>query len=97
MPPLPARQPYPLNPNARANSQVREFDVVDAVPFAVDFTWDKDGKPTTQRLFERNSPFPAAKMLTFVRSQPFSIAAVVPETGEKIGEYQVSLPAFSLL
>lgn len=71
--------------------QVREFDVVDACPYPVDFHWEKDGKPTSQRLFEKNSPLPAAKMLTLLRTQPFTITAVNGETGEKLGDYQVLL------
>lgn len=69
--------------------KVREFGVEDACPYTVEFQWEKDGALQTQALFERNSPFPASKMLTFVRSKPFKIAAVVPELGLKLGEYEV--------
>ena len=38
-------------------------------------SWEKDGAPVTSVVFERGSPVPSAKMLTFYRAQPFSIAA----------------------
>jgi len=71
--------------------KVREFEVQDACPFTVEFRWEKEGGegPASQRLFERGSVFPSAKMLTFLRSQPFSISAHVAETGEAIGSYAV--------
>mmetsp|Transcript_37740 Transcript_37740/g.84112 ORF Transcript_37740/g.84112 Transcript_37740/m.84112 type:complete len:814 (+) Transcript_37740:104-2545(+) len=69
--------------------KVREFEVIDACPYTVEFRWDKDGEVAAQRLFERNAPFPSAKMLTFLRNQPFSISAHVLETGQAIGEYQI--------
>ncbi len=71
--------------------QVRDFEVIDACPFPVDFRWEKDGKPTSQRLFERDSAFPAAKMLTFLRAAPFTVTAVNADTDEKLGEYKVLL------
>mmetsp|Transcript_5796 Transcript_5796/g.10058 ORF Transcript_5796/g.10058 Transcript_5796/m.10058 type:complete len:782 (+) Transcript_5796:126-2471(+) len=76
--------------------KVRDFEVIDACPYPVDFHWEKDGKPTSQRLFERGSPFPAAKMLTFLRSEPFVITAVNADTNEKLGDYTIgpfSVPA----
>ncbi len=72
------------------SAQVREYEVIDSVPFKVDFRWEKDGKPAGQTLFERNSPFPAAKVITFLRAEPFTITAVNGDTGELLSTYQVS-------
>ena len=47
--------------------RVRDFEVIDAFPFGIQFSWEKDGEPTTTVLFERNGPIPSAKMLTFFR------------------------------
>ncbi len=47
--------------------RVRDFEVIDAFPFGIQFSWDKDGEQTTTVLFERNGPIPSAKMLTFFR------------------------------
>lgn len=41
--------------------------MVDIYPFGVEFTWEKDGQPHTQLLFERNSTVPSAKLLTLFR------------------------------
>jgi len=46
---------------------VRDFEVIDAFPFGIQFSWERDGEQTTTVLFERNGPIPAAKMLTFFR------------------------------
>ncbi|KAK9833522.1 hypothetical protein WJX81_001116 [Elliptochloris bilobata] len=51
--------------------RVRDFEVIDAFPFGIQFTWEKDGEPTTTVLFERNGPIPSAKMLTFFRRGPW--------------------------
>lgn len=46
---------------------MRDFEVIDAFPFGIQFSWERDGEQTTTVLFERNGPIPAAKMLTFFR------------------------------
>lgn len=38
-------------------------------------SWEKDGQAVTSVVFERGSLVPSAKMLTFYRSEPFSIRA----------------------
>lgn len=62
--------------------KVRDFDVVDACPYPVALTWQKPGAPegemVVQTLFERNSPFPSAKIVTFNRAEPFSVEAIYP-------------------
>lgn len=65
------------------------FTLTVAVHTLLQFHWEKDGKPTSQRLFERDTPIPAAKMLTFLRSTPFSVRAVNGDTNEQLGEYKV--------
>ena len=47
--------------------RVRDFEVIDAFPFGIQFSWEKDGETTTTVLFERNGQIPSAKMLTFFR------------------------------
>jgi heat shock 70kDa protein 4 len=64
--------------------RVRDFDVADAAPYPVALTWQKPGAapgepPVVQTLFERNSPFPSAKIVTFNRAEPFSVEAIYPE------------------
>jgi heat shock protein 4 len=55
--------------------KVREFQVQDAFPYGVQFSWDKDGETVTSTVFERGSHVPSAKMLTFYRSEPFELTA----------------------
>ncbi|KAI8470334.1 MAG: heat shock protein Hsp70E [Monoraphidium minutum] len=77
--------------------KVRDFEVVDAVNYTVTASWEKDGgEAVTQTLFERGSPFPATKSITFLRSAPFSIRlaygpdAQLPEGAPRdIGTYTV--------
>ena len=52
---------------ANLDCRVRDFEVVDIYPFGVEFTWEKDGQPHTQLLFDRNSTVPSAKLLTLFR------------------------------
>lgn len=83
--------------------KVRDYDVIDAAPYPVQFTWDKDGAPASQVLFDKFNPIPSTKMLTFMRSAPFTITAQYAEDGDlpaaaprKIGEVSVgpfSVPA----
>ncbi len=47
--------------------RVRDFEVIEAFPFGIQFEWEKDGEHTTSVLFERMGPIPSAKMLTFFR------------------------------
>jgi heat shock protein 4 len=65
--------------------KVRDFDVVDACPYPVALTWRKPGgggdatdEMVVQTLFERNSPFPSAKIVTFNRAEPFTVEAIYP-------------------
>lgn len=70
--------------------KVREFGVEDACPYSVEFRWDKeDGSAASQILFDKNSAFPATKMLTFMRKDPFKVSSFVLELDSKIGEYVI--------
>ena len=76
--------------------KVREFQVQDAFPYGVQFSWDKDGEKITSTVFERGSHVPSAKMLTFYRSEPFELTAEytpdsnIPSPEEKhIGKWTV--------
>ena len=59
--------------------RVKEFEIMNCQPYAVAFSWEKDGEPTQSLVFERNSPYPATKLLTFFRSEPFRITASYPD------------------
>lgn len=52
--------------------RVRDFEVIDKVALGVEFSWEKDGQPTSSVVFERNSPVPSVKLLTFFRCPPTS-------------------------
>ncbi|KAG7673591.1 hypothetical protein KSW81_006791 [Nannochloris sp. 'desiccata'] len=76
--------------------KVREFQVQDAFPYGVQFSWDKDGETVTSTVFERGSHVPSAKMLTFYRSEPFELTAEytpdsdIPSPAERhIGKWTV--------
>lgn len=76
--------------------KVREFQVQDAFPYGVQFSWEKDGEPVTSVVFERGSHVPSAKMLTFYRNEPFTLRAEytpdsdIPSTMDRaIGTWQV--------
>ena len=47
--------------------RVRDFEVIDKVALGVEFCWEKDGQPISSVVFERNSPVPSVKLLTFFR------------------------------
>eukprot|EP00951_Prasinocladus_malaysianus_P048553 scaffold659831_cov50-Prasinocladus_malaysianus.AAC.2 len=56
--------------------RVREFNVEEAVPYTVNFTWEKEpGQTTTSPVFKRGNPIPSTKMLTFYKSEPFTLSA----------------------
>mmetsp|Transcript_5156 Transcript_5156/g.5955 ORF Transcript_5156/g.5955 Transcript_5156/m.5955 type:complete len:802 (-) Transcript_5156:760-3165(-) len=66
--------------------KVREFEVVDAFPFSVDFTWKKadeagklTGEDNTEVIFPKNNALPCTKVLTLVRSEPISMSAKVSD------------------
>lgn len=83
--------------------KVREFQVQDAFPYGVQFSWEKDGETQTSVVFERGSHVPSAKMLTFYRAGAFEITAeytpdsdIPPTADRKIGTWKIgpfSLPA----
>jgi heat shock protein 4 len=55
--------------------RVRDFEVIDKTPYGIEFSWEKDGQPVTSLLFERNTPIPSIKQLTFYRNTKFTIKA----------------------
>lgn len=76
--------------------KVREFQVQDAFPYGVQFSWDREGEMVTSVVFERGSHVPSAKMLTFYRSEPFTLTAEytpdsdIPSTAERaIGSWTI--------
>ncbi len=86
----PSTRPQPAHKRARMR-RVRDFEVIDAFPFGIQFSWERDGEQTTTVLFERNGPIPAAKMLTFFRCalpqsplQRLSTASAVPATADSL-------------
>ncbi|EIE18231.1 heat shock protein 70E [Coccomyxa subellipsoidea C-169] len=79
--------------------RVRDFEVIEAFPFGIEFQWDKDGERITSVLFERNGPIPSAKMLTFFRNTAFTLTArytddsPVPEGFDRtIGTFEIGPP-----
>lgn len=72
--------------------KVREFEVIDATPYSVEFCWEKEGAPgemAKTMLFERNAPTPSTKMLTLNRASAFSMHAVSEGVEGPIGVWQV--------
>ncbi|XP_012287319.1 97 kDa heat shock protein isoform X2 [Orussus abietinus] len=56
--------------------RVREFSVTDIQPYPVKLTWNPiQGEDGEMEIFGHNHPVPFSKMLTFYRSEPFTLAA----------------------
>lgn len=52
--------------------RVKEFSVEEAVPYTVNFTWEKEpGETTTSAVFKRGNTIPSTKMLTFYKASLF--------------------------
>ncbi|XP_012261434.2 heat shock 70 kDa protein 4 isoform X2 [Athalia rosae] len=64
--------------------RVREFSVTDIQPYPLKLTWDAAaGEEGEMEVFGQNHPVPFSKMLTFYRSEPFSLTAsysIPPQT-----------------
>ncbi|XP_016069062.1 PREDICTED: heat shock protein 105 kDa isoform X1 [Miniopterus natalensis] len=77
--------------------KVREFSVIDAVPFPISLVWSHDSEDTegVHEVFGRNHAAPFSKVLTFLRSGPFELEAFysdpqgVPYPEAKIGRFIV--------
>lgn len=56
--------------------RVRDFSVTDIQPYPLKLTWDAtQGEEGEMEVFGHNHPVPFSKMLTFYRSNPFTLAA----------------------
>lgn len=56
--------------------RVREFSVTDIQPYPLKLTWDAtQGEEGEMEVFGHNHPVPFSKMLTFYRSNPFTLTA----------------------
>ncbi|XP_066589095.1 heat shock 70 kDa protein 4 isoform X2 [Prorops nasuta] len=56
--------------------RVRDFSVTDIQPYPVKLTWDAtQGEEGEMEVFGHNHPVPFSKLLTFYRSNPFSLTA----------------------
>ncbi|KAL6422244.1 hypothetical protein ACFW04_010921 [Cataglyphis niger] len=56
--------------------RVREFSVTDIQPYPLKLTWDaSQGEEGEMEVFGHNHPVPFSKMLTFYRSNPFTLTA----------------------
>mmetsp|Transcript_10607 Transcript_10607/g.36870 ORF Transcript_10607/g.36870 Transcript_10607/m.36870 type:complete len:821 (-) Transcript_10607:99-2561(-) len=63
--------------------RVREFEVVDAYPYEVSFMWQAapddeaaaSGGVCNSVVFQKNNPVPSTKLLTFFRSETFTVDA----------------------
>ncbi|XP_036157459.1 heat shock protein 105 kDa isoform X3 [Myotis myotis] len=77
--------------------KVREFSIIDAVPFPISLVWSHDSEVTegVHEVFGRNHAAPFSKVLTFLRSGPFELEAFysdpqgVPYPEAKIGRFIV--------
>ncbi|KAM6177669.1 heat shock protein 105 kDa isoform 2-T2 [Rhynchocyon petersi] len=77
--------------------KVREFSVIDVVPFPISLVWNHDSEDTegAHEVFSRNHPAPFSKVLTFYRRGPFELEAFysdpqgVPYPEAKIGRFVV--------
>lgn len=76
--------------------RVRDFQVRDAFPYGVQFSWDKDGEMLTSQVFEKGSHVPSTKMLSFFRKGPFEVHASytddsdIPSTADRgIGTWKI--------
>ncbi|CAB0036320.1 unnamed protein product [Trichogramma brassicae] len=56
--------------------RVRDFAVTDIQPYPIKLTWDaSQGEAGEMEIFEQNHQIPFSKMLTFYRSNPFTLTA----------------------
>ncbi|XP_066997592.2 heat shock 70 kDa protein 4L [Anabrus simplex] len=55
--------------------RVREFNVTDVQNYAINLEWEDELGGGEMELFPQNHPVPYTKMLTFFRTQPFTIKA----------------------
>eukprot|EP01137_Pigoraptor_chileana_P004687 Opistho-2@46663 len=77
--------------------RVREFNVTDITPYAIELFWKSGtGEDSRAEVFSENSQIPSTKMLTFYRGEAFDIhavyknAAVVPGGDVNIGTFRIS-------
>ena len=75
---------------------MRDFAVVDKTPYAMDLAWtNADGAPETAQVFKNNGTSHLTKILSFFRSEDFSLAcnystpADVPGQIKEIGTYNL--------
>ncbi|XP_030634020.1 heat shock protein 105 kDa [Chanos chanos] len=77
--------------------KVRDFSILDAIPFPISLSWtaESDETKSVHEIFGKNYLFPSSKMITFYRSKPFALEvfytdpASLPFPEAKIGEYTV--------
>lgn len=90
--------------------KVRDFEVQDAYPFPITLSWKHAPSPTpsespegeeapavsNQTVFSKNNPIPSSKLLTFYRTETFSIDAFYEDRAElpvgvspKIGTFTI--------
>jgi hypothetical protein len=58
---------------------VRDFEVVDIQPYAVNISYERDGEAITQQLFAKGDALPSTKMVSFARKESFGITAAYAE------------------
>jgi len=75
--------------------KVREFSVTDVQPYPINLVWTGQRPEDTgdQKVFDQFHPVPFSKMLTFIKSEQFSVAAEysgpVPYPSKHIGEFGI--------
>lgn len=76
--------------------KVREFSVTDIQPFPIKLVWETNKKEEVgeMEVFPRNHAVPFSKMLTFYKSEPFTVTAQygpdVPIPDKEIGIFDIS-------
>lgn len=77
--------------------KVRDIDVIDATPYPIHVSWKAQQKDEMgeMEIFSKNHSFPATKMLTLRRKEPFELFAyynsktAIPHSEFKIGHFLV--------
>jgi heat shock protein 4 len=59
--------------------KVRDFEITDMTPYPIDITWESTPETadegTSLRVYDKGSPTPSTKILTFYRKEPFDLEA----------------------
>eukprot|EP00210_Caulerpa_lentillifera_P001316 g1266.t1 len=68
--------------------KVKEFEITNCQPYAINFSWEKDGETKVTPVFKRTDPYPLTKEIPFFRSEPFFIHASYAEDQQLLSPYE---------